>query len=88
MKVAIYINKGVYGGGQRVLLTLAREFHHRGLNPVIYTREKGFDTSLVPCKVVIIDTTKGKFSQIIQFRNSFIKEGIEKIIVFGCDSAR
>lgn len=86
MKVAIYINKGVYGGGQRVLLTLAREFHHRGLNPVVYTREKGFDTSLVPCKVVIINTTKGKFSQIIQFRNSFIKEGIERIIVFGCDT--
>jgi len=86
MKIAIYIDKGVYGGGQRVLITLAREFYNRGLNPVVYTRQKEFDTSVVPCKVVTIDTAKGKFFQIIQFRNSFIKEQIDRIIVFGCDT--
>lgn len=86
MKVAIYINKGVYGGGQRVLITLAREFYNRGLNPVVYTRQKGFDTSVVPCKVVPIDTSKGKLGQILQFRKSFIQEKIDRIIVFGCDT--
>lgn len=86
MKVAIYINKGIYGGGQRVLLTLAREFYNKGLNPVVYTRQKDFDLSLVPCKVVKIDTNKNKVAQILQFRNSFIKEQIDGIIVFGCDT--
>ena len=50
MKVAIFLPKGVYGGGERVLITLMREFSKRKIDVVGYTRCKTIDKSIVPCK--------------------------------------
>lgn len=86
MKIAFYINKSVYGGGQRVLITLVIEFVKRNIDTIVYTRQKEFDKNVVPCKINFIDTSVNPFLQIVRLANDLKKEKVGKIIVFGCDT--
>lgn len=85
MKIALYLPNGVYGGGERVLITLAREFQKHGISVTVYTRDT-FDYSLVPAKVVKLNTSKNKVFQIYDAARSLKSEGVSHIIIFGTDT--
>lgn len=85
MKIALYLPNGVYGGGERVIITLAREFQKHGLNVTVYTRDT-FDYNLVPARVVKLNTSINKVFQICDAARSLKSEGISHIIIFGTDT--
>lgn len=86
MKVAIFLPKGVYGGGERVLITLMREFSKRKIDVVGYTRCKTIDKSIVPCKMIVLDNAKSKLKQVLDLSSSLKRENVGKVIVFGLDT--
>ena len=86
MKVAIFLPKGVYGGGERVLITLMREFSKRKIDVVGYTRCKTIDKSIVPCKMIVLDNAKSKIRQVLDLSHSFKQENVGKVIVFWLDT--
>lgn len=86
MKIAVFLPKGVYGGGERVLITLMREFSKRKIDVVGYTRCKTIDKSIVPCKMIVLDNTKSKLKQVLDLSSSLKQENVGKVIVFGLDT--
>lgn len=86
MKVAIFLPKGIYGGGERVLITLMREFSKRKIDVVGYTRCKTIDKSIVPCKLIVLDNAKSKLRQVLDLSRSLKRENVGKVIVFGLDT--
>lgn len=86
MKIAVFLPKGVYGGGERVLITLMREFSKRKIDVVGYTRCKTIDKSIVPCKMIVLDNAKSKLKQVLDLSSSLKRENVGKIIVFGLDT--
>lgn len=86
MKIAVFLPKGVYGGGERVLITLMREFSKRKIDVVGYTRCKTIDKSIVPCKMIVLDNAKSKLKQVLDLSSSLKQENVGKVIVFGLDT--
>lgn len=86
MKIAVFLPKGVYGGGERVLITLMREFSKRKVDVVGYTRCKTIDKSIVPCKMIVLDNEKSKLKQVLDLTSSLKQENVGKVIVFGLDT--
>lgn len=86
MKIAVFLPKGVYGGGERVLITLMREFSKRKIDVVGYTRCKTIDKSIVPCKMIVLDNSKSKIRQVLDLSHSFKQENVGKVIVFWLDT--
>ena len=86
MSIALYIDKCRYGGGQRVLITLANEFVKKGLETVVFTSDNNFDLSIVSCDVVFIDNKGSKIKQLVQIYKGFKKYKVSKIIVFWLNS--
>lgn len=86
MKIAVFLPKGVYGGGERVLITLMREFSKRKIDVVGYTRCKTIDKSIVPCKMIVLDNAKSKLKQVLDLSSSLKRENVGKVIVFGLDT--
>lgn len=86
MKIAVFLPKGVYGGGERVLITLMREFSKRKIDVVGYTRCKTINKSIVPCKMIVLDNAKSKLKQVLDLSSSLKQENVGKVIVFGLDT--
>lgn len=86
MKIAVFLPRGVYGGGERVLITLMREFSKRKIDVVGYTRCKTIDKSIVPCKMIVLDNEKSKLKQVLDLTSSLKQENVGKVIVFGLDT--
>lgn len=85
MKVALYLPNGIYGGGERVLLMLAREFKKHGNDVIVYTRDS-FDYNIVSSKVIKLSTTRNKFLQVLDAAKSLKSERVSHIIIFGLDT--
>lgn len=86
MKIAVFLPRGVFGGGERVLITLMREFSKRKIDVVGYTRCKTIDKSIVPCKMIVLDNSKSKIRQVLDLSHSFKQENVGKVIVFWLDT--
>lgn len=85
MKVAFYLPRGVFGGGERVIITLAREFQKRDIEVLICTRDT-YDYSLVPARVIKLDCLKNKILQIFDACRFLKDEKVSHIIVFHPDT--
>jgi GalNAc-alpha-(1->4)-GalNAc-alpha-(1->3)-diNAcBac-PP-undecaprenol alpha-1,4-N-acetyl-D-galactosaminyltransferase len=82
MKIAFELDKVQFGGAERVMLTLIREFIKRGIDVVIYTFNKDLDVTKVPARVIKIESTN-KFQQIFETAHSLKKEKIDILVLFG-----
>lgn len=81
MKIAFELNKVQFGGAERVMLTLIREFKKRNIDVVVYTFNKNLDITKVPTKVIKIESNN-KYQQIFETAYSFKKEQVDILILF------
>lgn len=85
MKVAFYLPRGVFGGGERVIITLAREFQKKDIEVLVCTRDT-YDYNLVPARVVKFDCQRNKVFQIFEACRFLKNEKVSHIIVFHPDT--
>lgn len=81
MNIAFYLPRGIYGGGERILLTLMDEFHKNGHRVFVYSSNPQIDRSSIKYKLEVFDGIK--LFQIIPIVRSFKRNNIDLLIVFG-----
>lgn len=81
MKIAFFLPNGIYGGGERILLTLMDAFSLRGYDIVICTYNRDIKREHVKYPIFYFEGNKIK--QIFFITKFFLKEKVDVFISFG-----
>lgn len=80
-RIAFYLHHGIYGGGERVLLTLMDEFYKKGYNVIIYSSNRNICRDNIKYPIYIF--TGHKILQIIRIIKNLLINKVDCIIMFG-----
>lgn len=80
-KIAFYLHHGVYGGGERVLLTLMDEFSKRGYKILVYSSNKQINKDNIKYPLYLF--TGPKIIQILKITFNLLFNRVNFIVMFG-----
>lgn len=81
MNLAFYLPNGIYGGGERILLTLMSEMKKRGHKIIVYSTNKEVKLHVKQYKVEIHPQSKTKL--LLSATKSLIYNKVDALIIFG-----